>query len=299
VQEDLGSQVSPNAAAITSILVTPKIPTRFIPEPAGIDDPVKAKAGQAERAWEVVTGTLTFLGAGGAAALAAGVAIPPAAPFIAAVAAGSFYFKLRAKWLMEDPPRRDYDVVTEFRPPRVDVMAVLPPGPVPPGAALVSLLHVAGASIGATVVAMERATGASLAAWAEQPQPATAHAAARVREAQEHAKRSEVLTVALHAAATDFGAYLAEEIRPGPYPPRPYPPSRYASLSEMIDTRALGHLVAAGIDQRLLEGRVPWNEDSADVSVDELLASAGEAAEELGAELGRWAQEQELRPPPD
>lgn len=56
--------------------MTPKMPNRLIAEPAGIDDPVKAKAGQAERAREAVTGTLTFFGAGGAAVLAAGAAMP-------------------------------------------------------------------------------------------------------------------------------------------------------------------------------------------------------------------------------
>jgi hypothetical protein len=52
-----------------------------------IEDPVKATAGQGERAWDVVTGALTFAGAGGAAALAAGAAIPPIAPIVAVVRA--------------------------------------------------------------------------------------------------------------------------------------------------------------------------------------------------------------------
>jgi hypothetical protein len=235
--------------------VTPRIPSRLIPEPAGISDPVKAKAGQTERAWEAVTGGLTFLGAGGVAAVAAGAAIPPIAPFLAAVAAGSFYFKLRAKWVKEDPARADYDVVTEFQPPRVDTMAVLPPGPVPPGASVLPLLHAAGASIEASVLAMERAMGASVAARAEQLEPATAHGASRMREVREHAKRSELLTVSLHTAANAFGDFLEERLGAHAYEPR-YPPRRSATLSEMFDADALGHVVAAGIDQRLLELRV-------------------------------------------
>jgi hypothetical protein len=76
-------------------------------------------------------GSLTFLGAGGAAALAAGLAIPPIAPFSAVVTAGSFYFKLRARWAKEDPPRPDYDIATDFRPPQLDLMMLMPAGPIP------------------------------------------------------------------------------------------------------------------------------------------------------------------------
>lgn len=189
-------------------IVTPKILNRLVPVPRGFDDDVKAKAAQAERSWEVATGSVTFLGAGGAAALAAGLAIPAIAPFAAVVAAGSFYFKLRAKWAKEDPPRPDYDVATDFRPPQLDLMVLMPAGPIPPGAAIASLLFASAASIEATVVTVERAMGASVRALEGDDEEAAAFELTRMREAQDHAPRSAVLTAGLHAAAVEIGPYL-------------------------------------------------------------------------------------------
>ena len=119
---------------------------RLVPTPAGYDNDVKRAAARAERAWEVVTGTLTFAGASGGAAVAAGALALPIAPFVAAIVAGSFYFKLRAKWAKEDPRWSDFHTATPFEPPRFELMAVLPWGPVPrgPGAAALPLLFSAG-----------------------------------------------------------------------------------------------------------------------------------------------------------
>lgn len=187
---------------------------RLVPLPTGFSNEVKAKAGQAERAWEVVTGSIAFLGAGGGAAVAAGAAVLGAvAPFAAVVAAGTFYFKLRAKWAEEDPPRSDYRVATGFHPPQVDLMAVMPPGQIPPGAAIVSLLHSAGASVEATVVAFERAMGASMASWGLDAETGAPHEAARMAEVQQHARRTELLTASLRAAAHEFGLSLTGGVK--------------------------------------------------------------------------------------
>jgi hypothetical protein len=278
---------------------------RLVPVPAGLSDEVKATAGQAERAWEAVTGSLAFLGAGGGAAAAAGIAaLGPVAPFVAAVAAGSFYFKLRAKWAKEDPPRPDYHVATEFRPPPVDLMAVMPPGPIPRGAAIISLLHAAGASVEATVLAVERAMGASLGAWGAEPEAAALHETSRMREAQQHAARTALLAAGLHSAADDFGYFLDREIhvdfddRPpsdfGVRPGRDFDVrDRSWSLGDLLDAGALGHVIAAGVDARALSARLSWD-DSWRAPITETLHSAGVAAEEFGAALGRWADELRL-----
>jgi hypothetical protein len=224
--------------------VTPKPLSRLVPVPRGFDDDVKAKAAQAERSWELVTGSVTFLGAGGGAAIAAGLIIPPIAPFAAVVAAGSFYFKLRAKWAKEDPPRPDYDVATDFRSPQLDLMVLMPPGPIPPGAAVASLLFAAATSVEATIVTMERAMGASVAA--RPPAGATA----------------------------------------------PEPPARAsARIADMLDDRALGHVIASGIDARLLDVEVWRDPDFPTQPLAQVLADAGKAAEQFGASLARWTQD--------
>jgi hypothetical protein len=138
--------------------------------------------------------------------------------------------------------------------------------------------------------------GASIAAWAEQTGLAAAHETSRTREARDHARRSEILTVSLHTAARSFGEFLE-----GPFTPRDYaqqyPPLPYASLAEMFGAEAVGHVIAAGVDQRLLEAKIPWDPESTSAPMGESLAYPGEAAQELGAELGRWAEELELRLP--
>jgi hypothetical protein len=115
--------------------MAPDLGERLVPTPRGFDDEVKGKAARAERGWEAATGLFGALGATGTAALAAGVAIPPLAPFFGLVAASSFYFKLRAKWAKEDPPRADFDVSVDWQPPRLDLTPVLSVGGIRPGAA--------------------------------------------------------------------------------------------------------------------------------------------------------------------
>lgn len=267
----------------------PDIVNKLVPRPTGFDSDVKAKAAQAERAWEAVTGSLTFLGAGGAAAVAGGLAIPPIAPFAAAVAAGSFYFKLRAKWAKEDPPRSDYEVVTDVRPPPIDLMVLMPPGPLPPGAAVVALLHAAAASIEATIVAVERALGAAEAvAGGADPDEVTASIASRHREAYEHARRSATLTAGLHSAAAAAGAHLQQQLRAvSPPGPAAHP----VHVGDMLDDRALAHVLAAGIDERLLQIDVWWEGELMGRPLSDLLATAGDAAEQFGAALARWARD--------
>jgi hypothetical protein len=276
--------------------MTDKGINRIIPAPTGFDDAVKAKAAQAERGWDAATGLITFLGAGGAAALAAGAAIPPIAPFAAAVAAGSFYFKLRAKWAREDPPRSDFDTVTDVRTPPLDLMPLMPPGDIPPGAAVVSLLYAAGASVEATVLAVERAAGASMASQEGEDEGAALALAARRREALDHARLSASLTAGLHSAAVDIGPFLQQNMRPpraraaGKAAAGPAAPRR-SRIIEMLDDAALGHVIAAGIDARILEVDTWHEEQPEDMRLSVVLAEAGASAEVFGAALARWAQE--------
>jgi len=276
--------------------VTPKPLSRLVPVPRGFDDDVKAKAAQAERSWELVTGSVTFLGAGGGAAIAAGLIIPPIASFAAVVAAGSFYFKLRAKWAKEDPPRPDYDVATDFRSPQLDLMVLMPPGPIPPGAAVASLLFAAATSVEATIVTMERAMGASVAAREGDDEEAAAFEPTRMREAQDHAQRSVALTAGLHAAAVATGPFLAQQLGEPAGPPAgataPEPPARAsARIADMLDDRALGHVIASGIDARLLDVEVWRDPDFPTQPLAQVLADAGKAAEQFGASLARWTQD--------
>lgn len=275
--------------------MTPEIAGRLVPVPTGLDE-VKAKAGQAERQWELVTGAVTFLGAGGGAAIAAGLAVPPIAPFAAVVAAGSFFFKLRAKWAREDPPRPDYDLATEFRLPQLEPMVLMPPGQIPPGAAVASLLFAAAASVEATIVTMERAAGASAAAEKGGNEKPLAFAPIRVREAHDHAQRSASLTAGLHAAAGAVGPYLEHELSTGGVPgakaKMPEPSSRAsAHIVDMLDDRALGHVIASGVDARLLDVQVWRDPELQNRPLAQLLADAGQAAEEFGAALARWTQD--------
>jgi hypothetical protein len=271
--------------------VTPNIQDRLIPPPRGFDDHVKAKAAQAERTWEAATGSLTFVGLGGGAAMAAGLAIPPIAPFVAAVAAGRFYFKLRAKWAKEDPPRSDYEDTTPFRPPRLDLMVLMPRGPVPEGVAIASLLHAAAASVKATVVAVERAMGASLAAQEASDGPDIAFAA-RMREARQHANRSAALTAGVRAAADAIGPFLEKQLREFRQQLPPTAQSKHrVRIADTLDDRALGHVIAAGIDERLLDVGVWWDEETHTERLSKVLLNAGDAAEQFGGSLARWAQD--------
>jgi hypothetical protein len=59
----------------------------------------------------------------------------------------------------------------------------------------------------------------------------------------------------------------------------------------MLDDRALGHVIASGIDARLLEVDVWRDFDSPTQSLVQVLADAGDAAEQFGAALARWTQD--------
>lgn len=59
----------------------------------------------------------------------------------------------------------------------------------------------------------------------------------------------------------------------------------------MLDDRALAHVIAAGIDERLLEIDVWWEREDSSRSLSDLMTTAGNAAEQFGAALARWARD--------
>lgn len=59
----------------------------------------------------------------------------------------------------------------------------------------------------------------------------------------------------------------------------------------MLDDRALGHVIASGIDARLLNVEVWRDLDSPTQPLAQVLANAGDPAEQLGGALARWTQE--------
>lgn len=59
----------------------------------------------------------------------------------------------------------------------------------------------------------------------------------------------------------------------------------------MLDDAALGHVIAAGIDTRILEIDTWHEEQPEDVRLSVVLTEAGASAEVFGAALARWAQE--------
>lgn len=272
--------------------VPPDIGERLIPTPSGFSSEVKQRAARAERAWEATTGLLGALSATGTAAIAGGLAIPPLAPFLGLIAGCSFYFKLRAKWAKEDPPRPDFELATAFRPPRLDLMPVLPPGMLPSGVGTPALLLTAGASVEATVLCVERAMGAEIAARETADPSARRSRAERLRETQEHAARAELLTISLRAELQQLSEGMLQAITPvamrwQEHAGRPF--------TAVADQPTLGRIVAAGIDQRLLTftlTEVLFSQES----VGEVLSEAGAAAEELGASLREWAVEFALDP---
>ena len=270
----------------------PEIGERLIPTPTGFSDDVKQRAARAERAWDATTGLFGALSATGTATIAAGLAIPPLAPFLGLVAGCSFYFKLRAKWAKEDPPRSDFELATEFRPPRLDLMPVMPPGGVPSGVGVPTLLQTAGASIHATVVCVERAIGAEVAARETAEPSARAFWAARVRETQTHATRTDLLTISLRAELQNLSEGMSQAIKPvamnwTELAGRPF--------AEVVDRPTLGRIVAAGIDERLLTFTLTDVLLSQE-NVKQVLSEAATATEELGVSLRQWAADFALNP---
>lgn len=272
---------------------------RLVPTPTGFSDEVKRDAARAERRWELATGLLGLLGATGTAIAAAGLAIPPVAPFLGLAAASSFYFKLRAKWAREDPPRRDFYVVTEYRPPILDVTPLVPFFPMPVGVGLPTLLHAAGASLEATIVCVERAMGAREAAMSSPNGTVQSALQERVQEAYRHAQRTEALTAALRQEAESFveePEYLRDAFsqirqrRPEQRPPFG------KQFNEAVPAPVLGRLIAAGVDERLLEFKLPDDEEISQQHVGEVLSEAGRAAEDLGSTVRRWAWEASVDP---
>lgn len=268
----------------------------------GLSSEVKTKAGRAERAWEAATGLAGAVAATGTAAIAAGIAIPPLAPFLGLVAAGSFYFKLRAKWAKEDPPRTDFGVATEYQPTRLDLMPVTA-GVIPSGAGVPALLFAAGASVEATVLCAERAAGARVAAQETNDDTIRAALADRVREAYAHARRTEMLTMSLHEECENLLLDLPPEAVQRAREAW-YPGYAHRSLAEVLGERTQGRLIAAGLDERLLNFPLPRDFPLSEPDVapgangptggDEVttaLAQAGAAAEELGISLRQWAWE--------
>ena len=79
-----------------------------------------------------------------------------------------------------------------------------------PGAAIVSLLHAARASVEATVVSLERAVGAELSVHDSQEEAAAQLVGDRRAEAHRHARRTHVLTSGLHSATNDVATYVRQ-----------------------------------------------------------------------------------------
>lgn len=310
---EVGRRAADLALASTKVrLVSPDLSERVIPTSFGFSDEVKRKAARAERAWEAATGLFGATSATATATIAAGIAIPPLAPFLGLVAASSFFFKLRAKWAKEDPPRSDFSVTTDYRPPRLDLMPVMPPGSIPAGAGVPTLLLAAAASVEATVVCVERATGAAIAREETKKESAQAALADRVREAYTHARRTEMLTMS-----------IGHEL-PGLYDQLPYtafeqarqvwhPQYASRSLADVLGERTLGRLIATGVDERLLNFPLPRDfplpieavpgppgapvpgaapADQADQK--DVVREAAAAAEEFGGSLRQWAWEATL-----
>jgi hypothetical protein len=276
--------------------VSPGIPARLIPEPVGFDDNVKREAARAERAWEAATGILGFLGAGAGAGAASGAAaLTPVAPFLAVVAAGSLFFKLRAKWAREDPPRWDFDLPSESPRPAVDLIPVLPTDTMPRGAAFASLLYSSAASLEATVTATERAMGAELSARDLEAEPARRLALEHRTEAHRHARRTRWLTKGLHRSA---GGFIKDADNLGLWSPPVHGPFDLPSegrlLSEVLEDWIVGHVIAAGVDERLLAIPVSAASKGVEDPVG-VLDEAVSAADALGQALLLWATDEELR----
>jgi hypothetical protein len=220
------------------------------------------------------------------------------APFLGLIAASAFYFKLRAKWAREDPLRTDFQSATDYRPPRLDLMPVMPPPTppigLPPGAGLPTLLHAAGASLEATVSCVERAMGASVAERETADESVRSALVERVRETYEHATRTEKLTMSIRQATEElvhaltdgpFAAVMSQAQLPIPR----WTPGK--SLADSLEERDVGRLVATGVDERLLRFSLPTEVRLFDDDEGNLLIESSIAAEELGMALRQWASE--------
>ena len=195
-------------------------------------------------------------------------------------------------------------------------MALVSAGQLPRGAGVPALLHAAGASVAATVLCAERALGASVAAQQTADTSVRAVLAERLREAYVHARRTEMLTMSVHAESRtllELLPYTALQSARSPQAREEWS-IRYAgrSFDEVLDKRVVGQLIAAGLDERLLTFALPSEFPSdSDAAVpaaarpagappadymERVLAEAGAAAEDLGTALRQWAWEATLDP---
>jgi hypothetical protein len=267
--------------------MAPRIPKALIPEPKGFSDPVKRSAAHAERAWETGAG---FLGAGAAgltAAAAAGLAFPPVAPILAAGAAASFYFKLRAKWAKDDPPRPDFRDSVVIPERSIDLLPLYEVGVPMSYVQLVATLESAGDHLGATVEALEKAQGAELVVG-RGDEEADSFASLRRREAHGQA----VVTSYVLEAVADASETVA---RNEWLPELPRLEPTFATLGDALTASSIGRLITAGVSPNVLA--LPLEEDALRSefrnALPEVLYEGSAAARDLAEALRSWAEDDE------
>ena len=216
------------------------------------------------------------------------------APLFGAMAAASYAFSLRAKWVQDIPARQDFDLGSEFRLPRFDLLPVLEPGPVPIGAALPSLLLAAAASIDALLICVQRANGARTAVRDAANEHARVALADRVRESHDHARRTELLTADIAETFHGVPKLLAKASAERP------PEDHERPFDELVSPHVRARLVAAGLDEQLLGFSLPVEPSHIEAAKpkpeDDAMQRAGPTAAALGRALGESVREVVLSP---
>lgn len=180
----------------------------LVPVPVGLDGPTKEAAGHAERTWEALGVTAGATSACIAAAVIAGaVVVAPAAPLLAAVAAVSGIFKLRAKWAKEDPPRLDFEEPFVLDRRFFDPVPVLEPA-LPAGSRLLAVVEAGSTYLDATVVSLEKAMGAGRAAHRTLDQRTALVGAQRTGEAYYYAGLAHPVLASINDACDEFATQL-------------------------------------------------------------------------------------------
>jgi hypothetical protein len=110
---------------------------------------------------------------------------------------------------------------------------------------------------------------------------------ARLREAYTHAQRTELLTTALYREAVDLVDVLEGADREDEAADQPPLPAGL-TLAQAMDGRALGRILATGVDPRLLSVPLPRDVDLPGDAPGDVLYEAGSAAEALGFALREW-----------
>jgi hypothetical protein len=263
--------------------VNPRIPRRLIPEPVGFDDEVKRHAAHMGRALDATTGLCGAAAAATTAAVAVGAVVPPIGAVMAVVAAGSFFFRLRAKWAEEDPPRGDFEEPAELTHREIDPWPLMLEGSHLPSGALIVALELAAKYVETTVVSLEKAIGAEIEARNSLDQRTVQLAVQRRSEASYYAQESEPILVALQEASLPF-IRLLEEL------PTSFsqPLEQGKTLLRSLDSGTLGRVLAAGVDPKMLRIQIDQAQGPETPELVDAVRAAGERAAEFGRALGRW-----------